>query len=277
MRLTTKIIIGIILSIFSIALLFIVCFSFTGRKNRNHSNVKIIHLPQENQTGIELPPFRTVIIDEEPYESEEPHITSGDNGSLYIHSIPEKNSPAMLFIPESLKDCVSTGMTGDTLNIKLKLLDLHNKHKSDEYKHHAVFGINLHFIPSEIDIINKLRNLSIQIKNIETDTVKVNSYGDVSIDSCNADVITPVIRTGYKKLTVKNCRAKKINLDLDSNSHWNIENCNIEEENLTGSRNHDMIRHRNESGKINWLPKNREAKLNITVQGDTTQISFNNP
>jgi hypothetical protein len=278
MRLTTKIIIGIILSIFSIALLFIVCFSFTGRKNRNHSNVNVIHLPQDRPAGIEPAPFRTVIIDEEPCEPEEGHrMTFGDNCNLYIDSMAEKNSPERFLIPESLKDFVSAGTTGDTLNIKLNLWELHEKYKSAGYEHHVVTGIDLHVIPSTVDIINKLQNLSIHIKNIGTDTVKINTCGDLSIDSCHVNVIDPTVRTGYKKLTVTNCHAKKMHLDLDNNHHWNIENCHIEEEDLTGSRTHSITQHRNESVKINWLPKTKEAKLNITVPGDTAQIIFNRP
>ncbi len=277
MRLTTKIIIGAILSIFSISLLLIIGFSFTDRKN-HRSSVNFIQLPQENPTGIELGSFKTITIDKEPYETNEYNIyLREDDCNLYIDSTPEQNNPDMLFIPESLKDYISTGITGDTLNIRLKIWDLHNKYKSDKYRSHSVAGINLHFTLSKIDIINKLHDLSIQVKNIETDSVKINSRGSIYIDSCKINVITPVIKTEYynKKLTITNCEAKKVNLDLDNSHRWNFENCNIEEENLTGSHIHNITQ--NESGKINWLPKNKDATLNITVQGDTTQIIFNTP
>jgi hypothetical protein len=53
-----------------------------------------------------------------------------------------------------------------------------------------------------------------------------------------------------------------------------VENCKIETENITGSGNHHIILTKNESKKTNWLPKNEEAKLNIALQGDTTQFIF---
>jgi|GEM_PF-2965217 len=272
MRLTTKIIVGIILSIFSISLLLIVGLSFAGRKYMNRSNVFIIDLPQDKETGIDLAPFRTVIIDEIPNNSEKYNLFVGNNCTLYIDSIPEKNNPERLFIPESLKDFISVETSEDTLTVKLNIPGLYEKYNSNEYKHYSVSGVNFHFIISEIDVINKLRELSVSVKNIETDTIKIDSYGDVYIDSCKASVIDPAVKTNYKKLTIKDCEVRKINLDLDHGNHWNVENCIIEEENLTGSKTHNIIHHRNEPGKINWLPKNKDANLNITIQGDTTQI-----
>jgi hypothetical protein len=229
-------------------------------------------LPQENQTGIELSSFKAIKIDKGPFESKEYNVFLGDMCNLYFDSIQNKNKPEMLFIPESLKDFISVDKSKDTLNIQLNLWDLCQKYKSGEYKQYSISGINLHFIISKIDVINKLQDLSVHIKNVETDTIKIDSHGDVRIDSCKANVIDPVTRTYYKKLTVENCVARKINLDLDYGNNRNIGNCHIDEENLTGSKKHNITHHRNETEKINWLPKNKDAMLNLTIQGDTTQI-----
>ncbi|MDR0393679.1 MAG: hypothetical protein LBH77_00825 [Tannerella sp.] len=275
MKLTSKIILGIILSIFFVSLLFIISFSFTERKNFRPSNVGNIHLPQENQTGIELDTFHVIKIDKEAFDSKEYSISPGDLCELYFDSIRDQNKPDMLFIPEALKDFVSVDTSKDTLNIKLNLWDLCRKYKSDEYNYYSISGINLHFIISKINVINELQELSVKIKNIETDSIKIDSRGDVRIDSCKVGVIEPVVRTDRRRLTIENCIARTINLDLDYMKNWDIgENCTICEENFTGSKDYHVTIHKNEAGKINWLPKNKEAKLNFTIQGDTTQIQI---
>jgi hypothetical protein len=53
-----------------------------------------------------------------------------------------------------------------------------------------------------------------------------------------------------------------------------VENCTVETENITGSGNHSIWLTKDESKKINWIPKNKNAKLNVTLPGDTTQFVF---
>jgi hypothetical protein len=283
MRLTTRIITGIILSIFALALLFIIGFSFTDRKIFNRRQLNTIILPQDHQAGITLPSFKTVIIEsEEPHAmSEAPHAMDKyghididvRDCNLYIDPVSGENNPEMLFFPESLKDFISTGMSNDTLKIRLDMWNLCRKYKSEEHRVSYVSGINLRFVIAKIDVVNKLSDLSITIKNIETDRIKVDSYGNIRIDSCKAEVIEPLIRSGYHKLIVENCVSHAVNMNLDYVKKWNIkENCTIDEVNYTGSGEHHIIVHRNTSEKMNWLPKKKKAKLNLTIQGDTTQI-----
>ena len=265
MRLTTKITLGIILSIFVISLIFIISLSVIDGENR--SNVNVIELPQDNKTGIELSAFKTIIIDEG---------TSGlqENFSYNLISdfrpILEKNSPDMLYIPEVLKDYVSVNTLKDTLTIKLYLNDLGKKYKNEKYRIQHISEINLHFNVSEMDIINKMKNSSINIKNIETDSIKIDSYGNIFIDSCKVQFIEPNVR---KRVTITNCDIKRINLDLDYLQQWSIEKCNIEETYYTGSKKHNLTLHDN-SGIKYWIPKNKDAKLVMTLQGNPAKINF---
>ena len=274
MRLTTKIIIGAILSVFLISVVFIISISFSGKKNSNRSKIYNIELSQNNISGIELSPFNTIIIDAVPYESDKNFFSISDDCHIYFNSITEQDNSNAMFIPESFIDFVSTATYGDTLSIKLDLFGIGNKYKSDENKVHYISGLNINFRVSKIDVINNMWNLNINAKNLETDSIKINSDGDISIDNCKAQYIEPVLKSNHFKLNITNSEAKKVHLDLDYLQNLSIKNSNIEEEYMTGSRTRHITWQRNESGKINWVPKDANAELIIKIQGEPTQIIF---
>ena len=271
MRLTTKIVFGIIPSIFFISLAFIIGFSSSDRKNHSfRSNIYIFELPQDNMTGIELGAFETIIIDEIPYKGSRYYIQE-NYGSINFDSIPEKGKPDMLFVPESLKDFVVINTSNDTLTIKLNMPELEKKYKSDDHKETDISGMNMYLSTAKTDIINKLR-LSVNIKNIEIDSIRISSNGSIFIDSCKTQFIEPFLKAHHQTLSITNCNVKRINLDFDHIRNWNIENSNVEEQYITGGGNHHIALHRNESGKIKWIPKNDKAELNIKIPSDTTDI-----
>ena len=272
MRLTTKIISGFIMSIFFISLTFIIGFSFTDRKDQKHSNSNVIYIPQDNLASIELGSFKTIVIDEIQFESKKYYFGLSDNCNIFFEPPMENNNTDMLFIPAALKDFISIATTDDTLTIKLDLIELGNKYKNNEYRFHSFSGINMYFKTSKLDVINYTQVIPVNIKNIEADSIKIASNANIRIDSCKALFTDPLLTTGYRNLNVTNSEIKRINLDLDKIYNWNIENCNIEEEYITGSGKHHITQTRKESTTINWIPKNENAELNIKIPGDTTKI-----
>ena len=275
MRLTTKIISGIILSIFILSLIFIIGFSFTDRKNYKSTYSIVIDLSQENKKSIELPPYKTILINEEVFESNGRNFDRLSSGcNIFIEPIPESHNSDMMFVPESIKDFVSFDTYGDTLKIMIDLLELDKIHTKGKKRIHFYSGLNLYLNISKIDIASNIRSLSITAKNIQTDSMKIKSSGSIYIDACKADVIEPALLTNDRQLTIKNSDLTKLNLDLDYVGNWKIENCNVEEENLTGSKNHRITQNKDESRIINWHPKNKEATLNVTIQSDAAQIIF---
>ena len=274
MRLTTKIITGIILSFFFISLTFIIGFSFTDRKSNNCFNATVIDLPQDNITGIELAFFKTIIIDEIPFDSKNANYGLSDKCNIFFSSVTEKQNSDMLFIPAVLKDFISINMSNDTLMVKLNLRDLGEKYRNEEYGLNAVSGVNLYFNISKLDIISNIQALSISMKNIETDSIKVTSNGEILIDSCKARFVDPYLIANYRSFKIANCDIKSIYIDLDFDNmyNWHIEKSNIEEQIITGSRSHYITQYRNKSVQVNWIPKNNKAELNIKIPGDTTQI-----
>ena len=270
MRLTTKIILGVILSVFFVSLTFIIGFSFTDRKNYRNSYFTDIELPQENITGMKLPTFKTIIINEIPFESESYNFGI-TNCNISFDSVPANSDAEMLFIPNVLKDFISFDTSNDTLTVKLNLHEICKKHGNGKSKYYTISRVNMHFSISNLDIINNIQTIPVNIINIETDNIKINSHGNINIDFCKAQFINLQLTDHHRSLKVTNSDIKRINLDLDY-LNWNIENCNIEEQYITGSGQHHIRQHRGEQSLIKWVPKNKDAELNIKIQGDTTQI-----
>ena len=274
MRLTTKIIGGIILSVFIISLTFIISLSFTDRKNFSRLNFNVIELPQDNKIGIELPPFKTIVIEEVIYDKPALNYSVSGNCNIYFEPTTEAHNTDMLFVPEALKDFVSIHSSDNVLTIKLDISASIVKYKNNESSYNAVSGVNLFFNISRIDIINKTNVLPVTINNIETDSMTIHSKGDINIVDCKALLIDPHLDVSYRKLSIKNSDVKRVNLDLDNIRNWNIENCNIEEQYITGSKKFYITQHKNEAGTINWIPKEKDAELNIKIQGEPAKITI---
>ena len=273
MRLTTKIISGAILSTFLISITLIAGFSFSDRKNYRYSDVNIIDLPQENMTRIELTSFKTILIDEIPFESNNnkgAHLS--DKCNIYFDSNPAISGQDILHIPDDLKNFISLNTSDDTLTIKLNMLDLDKKYRNEEHKYLSFSGVNMYLNISNLDIINNIQSLTVNIKNIETDRIKVSSRGNIFIDSCDVMLIDPSLKVNHKRLKITNCNVKRINLDLDNLHNRNIENCNIEEEYYTGTGYNEINFRSSESGSKYWVPKNKNAELHVRFQSDSAKI-----
>ena len=283
MRLTTKIVIGFILSIFILALGFIIGFSFTDRINysRNYNtedfnpNFERFNISQENITLIEVKPYKTILLESEPDINNE---YKYPQGTIFIKpaNIPaEKNK---LFIPEELSQFLNIISLNDTLTIRLKMKDLYEKYDAISQNKNSLFSIyefNLSVNTNTVDINNNLSEVDIDIRNIKTDKVKINTSGKLNIDSCQVDIIEPHIRDEHKKFRLKNSQVKELKIDLDyMTSNWMVSNCDIEVENLTGSDSHNVELPKSEAKVMNWIPKNKDAKLSVTLRGDTARIVF---
>ena len=273
MRLTTKIIFGIILSIFAISLIFIIGFSFSDRKNYQHRNISNkISISQDNPIGLDINPFNVVVLEDDMKFGQVNVISSfSDECSLTLYPI-SSGKENKLFFPEALYSCIDAKTNDDTLKIIINFDELRKKY--NVINHEYFSGINLNLFTSRVNIINNVTRFCIKVENIETDSIKIVSSGDILIEFCKAIVIEPVVDDSHRKVNVRNSVAKEIHIDLDRLRNWNLEGCNIEIQNFTGSGWHNITLDRNKAGKINWCPKNENAELNIKVQGDTAQIVF---
>jgi hypothetical protein len=253
--------------------MFITGFSFTDRKNYHSTYGKTVNISQGHETGIETGPYRVVVLEREKQVEVKRfyRLFAEGNCGLYLKPVTAENEKNKLFIPPELLDFISAETRNDTLTIKIKAEELSEKYKENEQMSVSFTGINLYLHTPAVDVINRMFEIPVFIRNIETDTVRVNSRGEVHIESCTVQVVEPLDARSFK---ISDCKINTLNIDLDLAKNWNVEKSKVETENFTGNGNHNIILTDNESKKINWLPKNKDSKLNITLPGDTTQFAF---
>jgi len=289
MRLTTKIMTGLILSIFLISLLFIIGYSFTDRKNyrRKYPN-NTIQIPQaERQTGINVASYRVIALETEQSGTENlyHYFFMDDANGLFIQPATTADAENTLFVPETLYDFISTQTTNDTLTIKINLDALSEKYGFMEAGNSkpvpgilygaSISGVNLYLHTSNVDVINHLNEMHTHISHMETDSIKIYAAGKIHIDSCIAHVIEPLVKPYYLKVTVKNSVAKELILDLDHLNDWDIDNCEIAARKITTSKRYnDITITGDERETIVWQPKNNDVELNLKFKGNAAQITY---
>jgi len=276
MKLTTKIVIGFILSIFILVLGFIIVFSFTDRVNYSWNSEKL-SISQENIISIDVEAYKTIWMDSEPSMCNEYNVYP--EGTISIKPVTVPNEENKLFIPKELTQIFNIISSNDTLIIRLKIKDLYDKYTENTSRNKHLFsgigGFNLSVHTNTVDIISNLSGIKTDVRNIETDKIKINTPGDIYIDSCQADIIEPYMISNRKSFKLKNSQVKELNIDLDCMANnWKVENCGIEVENLTGSDSYKVELPKSEAKVMNWIPKNKDAKLNVTLRGDTARIVF---
>ena len=267
MRLTTKIILGIILAINLLSLILIIGFSFSDMKDADLAGRNDIYISREN-TNIELPSFKTIVIE----GSDRYNFYFGSDCNIYFEPIKEEHNTDMISIPEELKDFISIQNSDDTLRVMLDIVAIGEKYRNRSKLDNIISGINIHFNTPKTDIINKISMLPLTVKNIEANNINISSSGDINIIDCKTHVVNPHLDLPNKKLFIKNSEVKKLNLDLDNISKWTLENCKIEEAYMTGSEVFRISHGNNDIGTINWAPKNKNAELNIKIQKEPKRI-----
>ena len=274
MRLTTKIIVGIISFIFLFSLIFIIGFSFSDRTEKRNFNVDQGSISRENKKEIELDFFKTVLID---YLND----TDGHNilpkGTISIRPLSgnEKNK---LIVSEEMNSYLTLNISNDTLIILFDRKKLYEKYRLDKeypqykYIHTSIEGAEMTLQSNYVDIISNLNQLEIEVKNIKTNHIKVNAFATI-IDSCEAISVSPY---NQQRFILKNSKVEELNIDLDFISNWSVEKCELTRKNITGSGKKSTNLNKYESMELNWLPKDRKATLNLTLYGDTSRIVVKN-
>ena len=287
MRLTTKIITGIILSIFLLSLLHIIGYSFTDRKNYkpSFSHSRSIQIPQTDMTGIPVESYRVITIEAEQSDTDNrfwSYFANDENG-LYIHPATTSDEENKLFIPESLHKFITVQTSRDTLKIKINLDEVREKYeKIDDATVKLrpsmrvgipVSGVNLYLHTTKVNVINRLNSVQTRISNMETDSIQIYASGEINIDSCKANFIEP---NSNRKITVAKSVVKAINIDLDRVSNWNVEpDCDVDVMYYTsGKSSNSILLHSDSRGKIVLQPKNKSAEFNVKIKGNAAQINF---
>ena len=272
MKLTTKIVLGIIISIFLLSFCVIIGISFVDtEKYELRSNVKTSTIPQENIIAVDVEPYQTIRIDQVQIQEERNVYPSGTIRVKPITGEEEKNK---LFLPEELLRFTEINSSNDTLIIRFKMDEFLDKY-ANRVKWITVSGVNISAYTNTVDVICSVSGIKVDVRNIVTDKINIHTSGEIEIDSCQANLIEPYMQNKSRRFLLKNSQVKILNIDLDQMGNtWQIENCDIEEENLTGSNRHSVNLSKSEAKIMNWIPKDKDAWLTVTLYGDTASIVF---
>ncbi|MDR2921226.1 MAG: hypothetical protein LBV72_17920 [Tannerella sp.] len=224
MRLTTKITIGIILSILVISLAFIIAFSFSDRKNYTVSplNYENVEITVSEYSHLETGSYKVVVLDKYQVDPNVHHYWFTDECTLSFNPVSTENERDKLAIPVDLAGFITMNTLNDTLTIKVKLDELGQKYEKADKDNVAISGMNLKLHTSTVNVINKLNGVVTEIRNIETDEIKVNAESHVHIHGCDANTLT-ILKAGL--INIENSKFKK--LSFDNLQSWKIENCRI--------------------------------------------------
>ncbi|NDV65971.1 hypothetical protein [Bacteroides sp. 224] len=277
MRLTTKIVLGVIGSVFVLSIGFIIGFSFTDRVDYNTGYKDIPFISEENVVGLDVSPYKTVWLDSEPraYNYKEIY----PRGRFKLAPVTSEEQRNKLFISEELSQFVDIVSSNDTLIIKLKINKLKEKYgKTDDEarKYYAALdGVNFSLYGNFADVLSNLDGVAIEIEDMETDLIRINSTSAMYVTNCKANVLEPIQRGGYNSFQLKDSQIKELNIDLSCIGHREIINSEIDVENLTGEGYNYLERSKKSAKVINWHPKNKDARLEIRVEsGDSLQVKF---
>jgi hypothetical protein len=275
MRPSTKIIIGILLSILLVSSAFIIGFSFSERANYSWtSEVSKYAISQENIIPTAINAYRTILL-ETKFDDFNNEYNVYPHGVLSVTSPTDTQKHNQVCMPEELSKYTEITSSNDTLIIRINMKDLNNKYLTDKDKpirhiYTSVDGCNFYIYTNNgVDIINSLAGISVEVKNMETDFIKIHSQSNILIDQCKAKRIDP---SGKVACNITGSKARELNIDIDNISSWSVRNSDIEVENLTGSRRN--MRYTRSAKMMNWYPKTKDAKLEVILNGDTAKVVF---
>jgi len=265
MKLTTKIVLGLFISIFLLSFVAIIGFSFLDRGKYDNRFVNtFLSISQENIIAVEIEPYQTIKIDKIQTQDK---VNVHPTGTIQLKPINNQEETNKLFLPEELLQFTDIVSLNDTLIIRLKINEIREK-----YKNTLIEGFNFFVHTNTVDVLCNINGIKVDVSNITTDKIHIKTTGHIEIDSCQVNLIELYDISDSRSFLFKNSKIKELNIDFDQMGSWKIENCEIEVLNLTGSKRHNVSLTPSEAKIMNWIPKNEDAQLTVTLRGDTARI-----
>lgn len=256
MKCTTKILIGILLSGLVVVMVGTILNFTLGHRRDRWQFVG-------ESTQVEVAPYRVVnvwIQDEEQLKKEEIYV----NG--YLALLPAVDGRRTLSYPKDMEHYLFMETKNDTLNLIFKIT-AHNL--PDEYKDKERVGLSIAQMTlmadsSLVAVCSRVEGLNIQLSKLKLDSVTLRaSY--LEVDSC--DLRSLAVDDTWQ-LRLRNSRIHNVYLDLDRVPNWSVSACQLENEYLTGSRNHYNNLQKDECRRMYWKPKSEEAELTVRLKSE---------
>lgn len=192
-------------------------------------------------------------------------------GSFVISESTDSGSSNISF-PKDLKEYFSYTQSNDTLILKFKKDgDALNSKKikaifSSKNKKNN-FKINL-----QIPFSGKLSysgntHITVGMHQAKLDTLLISNPYPIEIDKSDIhylDIQHVYAVNDPTKLT--DCNIGTLNIDLDQNEKWSMDNCTVQDLNLSGSDyNYAAFDNKNRIGQVHWIGKNENALLELKL------------
>lgn len=286
MRLTTKIVIGVIATIFLASFIYIFYEAATYKKPVPF-DIKSL-----KYTSIDIPAYKKITLEIDPDGEQK---TDNRNhyyalyGDISIYSINEKweNLPHpdagkkdKLLITEELKPYLRYTLDGETLKLYIKPTNKLVKQWVEGNTHHSTSLIKMMVFvdSSSFDIQSNMERIDISAHHLHADQMGIRTInGHIGIHYCSTNSLTARIDNhGYKNLLIDHSEIKELNVH-NENSYfdWNITESKIETANLSGYTGKNISIYPNTFKKVNLIRTgDNNNSINIKLFTDTTQLVF---
>lgn len=312
MRLTTKITIGFILSIFLMTIIFIVYVAAIYEKE------PALDKDSFKFTSIDIPNFSAIIIGIDP-EIDTDRIVIQSNSFINLISdqnkedIKEKSHPdagtkGKLVLYEDLKPYIRFTVEDDTLKFYIKpYAELIKEWREETGTYNSLNLINMTLgIDSSFKYLqNDLQRINISVhslKNKRTDLNLIN--GNVTLDQCSIDSLYAKAKhldnsefDNNGKLDLRDCNIRVLDIEnRNKRFNWNSNNSHLNTVNLRGfineatfstfyqtthrilkkNRKKDFERIRTPNGlkKVNIIREGDSTPFNVKILSDSVQLIF---
>ncbi|WP_029906818.1 hypothetical protein [Prevotella sp. 10(H)] len=276
MRLTTKIVLGIIIAVFVIAISYICYTSLNYDENMKRGfslGEEMVEMDVLAQGAVEI---RSEIFSEEYRKKHDmSDFYKCCDGNIEIKQSNDKAQIGKIFVPKKLKEYVSYSTENKKLIIDVKIQSLIDDLQESEEKESYINDMNfIVYVDSLVNVSSNITGIRASAKDLDAREINLDVTGaDLEIINCTADIVRPLIRN-WGRFTMKDSKTAALDIDLDHLHNWTIDKCDIDTENLTGSRDYYINLPKSECKVMNWNPKNENASVRVTLGSDTAKIMF---
>lgn len=285
MRLTTKIVIGIIATIFLASFIYIFYKAATQEKPVSFDISSIKY------TSIDIPPYKKVTVEIDPdgeYKIENSRHYYNFYGDISIFSTDEKwdslphpdaGKKDKLLVAEGLKPYIRYVLDNETLKLYINPTDSLIKQWTEGRMYHSTSLIKMMIFTdsSSLDIQSNMDKIDISANHLNSDQMKIETKsGNILVNYCTTNSLTARIGNGFKSLTINHSKMKELNVHNENfDFDWNITDSKIETANLSGYTGKQISIYPNSFKKVNIIKRGDEqSSFNIKIFADTAQLVF---
>lgn len=211
----------------------------------------------------ELPAFRVIWLTQTEMNTEERSVWLA-NSLLEVQ--PSKAGKNTFSCSKKVNEYLKVTVAEDTLKVLFDypLDKLSQEFKDSKYVGLSIGNMQLNMKQDVECIINDIYMQKMVLKNLEKDSLSINTSNSVLVDSCCFAALR-IIRSG-RDVDFQSGSINNLYLDLNMMDNWsvNTEKCHIDTEYLTG-HNANVQLQKGECKRMLWIPKNDNSKLNVTL------------